>query len=99
MSRGRPHDTSNDAKVSKFSVVYENKDGTKDTWTYDLNKQPNGPLSVEIWYPKNYNFGTKEQDLVKKFKNAPLTQRKWMAPSGKLVSYQRAKVLGLIKNS
>ena len=80
-------------------VEFTFEDGTKDTWTYDLNKQPNGPLSVEIWYPKNYNFGTKEQDLVKKFKNAPLTQRKWMAPSGKLVSYQRAKVLGLIKNS
>ena len=58
----------------------------------------NGPISVEIWYPKNYNFTTKDQELDKAQKDIPITQRKWINPiNGKYVSYQRARALGLIK--
>ena len=33
----------------KYSVVYKNAESTS-TWTYDLSKTCNGPVSVEIEY-------------------------------------------------
>jgi hypothetical protein len=35
--------------MTKFTRVYEDED-TIETWTYDLDKFPNGPISVEIKY-------------------------------------------------
>jgi len=95
--KGRPKDLSNVEQPTKFKRTYKDKDGITDIWTYDLNKNPSGPISVEINYPKNFNTGTKDQDLENKYKNAPISQRKWLAPSGKMVGYQRAKSLGLVK--
>jgi hypothetical protein len=35
--------------MTKFTRIYEDED-TIETWTYDLDKFPNGPISVEIKY-------------------------------------------------
>lgn len=42
------------------------KEGTKTTWSYDMNKNPNGPYKVERTYPKGYKF-----DKVKPEKKRP----------------------------
>jgi hypothetical protein len=79
----------------KFTREFLDKDGVKSVWSYDLDKFPNGPVSVEITYPK----GSKHRDQILEEENAklPLTKRKfWNKDTGKEVSYQRAKQLGLI---
>ena len=46
--------------ITKFTRTYEDEN-TTETWTYDLKKFRNGPVSVEIKYkggldkPKNWN--------------------------------------------
>ena len=96
--RGRPKENIIVEKPIKFEKRYSDKDGIISVWKYDLSKTTNGPISVELIYPKSYSTQTKEQDYDKKYKNAPLTQRKWINPkNGKEVSYQRARQLGLIK--
>jgi hypothetical protein len=42
------------------------KEGTKTTWSHDINKNPNGPYKVERTYPKGYKF-----DKVKPEKKRP----------------------------
>jgi hypothetical protein len=88
--RGRPKVEELPPK-SVFNKVYTNDDGSKETWHYDLNKFPNGPLKVEISYPTKYeSFEDKNAKL-------PPTKRKYLNPStNKYVGYGRAKQLGLI---
>ena len=47
--RGRPKEQPPQEKLSKFIRVYEDEDMIE-TWVYNLDKHPNGPLSVDIKY-------------------------------------------------
>jgi hypothetical protein len=46
----------------KFEHIYEDEESTS-IWKYDLDKQPNGPISVEIKYTAKY---LKEMELKKR---------------------------------
>jgi hypothetical protein len=56
-------------KPRKFQHVYKDDDGFESTWKYDLDKFPNGPISVENKYPpyyeKNMKKAQKEAKLAK----------------------------------
>jgi hypothetical protein len=54
-------------KPRKFQHVYKDDDGGESIWKYDLDKFPNGPISVEMKYPIGY-----EKNLKKKQKEAKL---------------------------
>jgi len=95
--RGRPPITIVDPneKPRKFSRTYKDNEGTY-IWTYNLDIFPNGPISVESIYNKEYSKQLRniENDTNE---NLPLTKRTWTNPkNGKEVSYQRAKQLKLI---
>lgn len=49
MSRGRPATIIQNDPLRKFTRVYEDE-FTIETWTYNLDKFPNGPISVDIKY-------------------------------------------------
>lgn len=49
-------------KPTKFERIYEDEDCVS-IWKYDLNKQPNGPISVENKYTAKY---IKEMELRRK---------------------------------
>ena len=49
MSRGRPAAIIQNDPLRKFIRVYEDE-FTIETWTYNLDKFPNGPISVDIKY-------------------------------------------------
>ena len=46
-------------KPKKFEYVFEDEDGSS-IWKYDLNKFPNGPISVEYKWNASY---LKEMEL------------------------------------
>ena len=48
-------------KPRKFQHVYTDADGFESTWKYDLDKFPNGPISVENKYPAGYDKMMKKQ--------------------------------------
>jgi len=87
-SRGRPK--INKEPTLKYTQIFEDEDGGKEIWIYDKTKNPFGPLSVEIKYPKNYISYIDEQELL------PKTVRKYPTDEGNWVGYQRAKALGII---
>ena len=90
--RGRPKLPDDIPKV-KFTRTYKNSNGLVAHWKYDLEKFPNGPISVEIEYPKGY---FPETPLVLN-EDEPLTQRLfWNDKTEKYVGYQRAKQLGIV---
>ena len=41
-------------KPRKFEHIYKDDDGCESIWKYDLDKFPNGPISVEHKYPVGY---------------------------------------------
>ena len=41
-------------KPRKFEHIYKDDDGCESIWKYDLDKFPNGPISVENKYPAGY---------------------------------------------
>ena len=41
-------------KPRKFEHIYKDDDGCESIWKYDLDKFPNGPISVENKYPVKY---------------------------------------------
>lgn len=94
--RGRPKSNETLAaeqaeRPTKFERVYTDADGGKQVWKYDLNKNPHGPIEVDIVYPK----GTKVAEELEA--SLPKTKRRYLNPkNGKFVSYQRAKSLGLV---
>jgi len=49
-------------KPKKFEYVFKDEDCVS-IWKYDLNKQPNGPISVENKYTAKY---IKEMELRRK---------------------------------
>lgn len=78
------------ARPRKYSTVFVNDDGVIDTWIYDLDKNPHGPIETNFSYPKNYNLVSETQKDNK-------TDKKYLNPAnGKYVGYGRAKSLGLI---
>lgn len=80
---------------SIFFREYKNEDGSVERWYYDLEKHPNGPIDVQIDYPKGYmNYSEK---LEEEQKNLPPTQKLYMNDAtGEYVGYGRAKQLGII---
>ena len=54
-------------KPRKFQHVYKDADGFESIWKYDLDKFPNGPISVENKYPPYY-----EKNMKKAQKEAKL---------------------------
>ena len=69
-------------KPKKFEVTYKDEDGVESVWKYDLNKFPNGPISVENKFPPHY-----EKTLKKQQKEAKLEKKKStleLAKEGKL---------------
>lgn len=48
-------------KPRKFEVVYKDEDGSESIWKYDLDKFPNGPISVEQKYSAEYLKNLKEK--------------------------------------
>jgi len=97
MKRGRPKEVHFEPTESpvRFTREFTDKDGHCSVWTYDLNKSSNGPISVEIFYPK----GAKEEDeFDPTSENIKKTKRMYYnEKNGKLVAYTRAKELGIIK--
>ena len=87
-SRGRP--AINDTPILKYTQVFEDEDSGKQIWIYDKTKNPFGPISVEIKYPKDYKTFDEEQEQL------PATKRKYCTEKGNWVGYQRAKALGII---
>ena len=45
-------------KPRKFEIVYKDDDGSESIWKYDLDKFPNGPISVEQRYSAEYLCST-----------------------------------------
>ena len=83
-------------KPTIFERHYEDEDGTKSIWKYNLLKHKNGPIETTVIYPKNYKAPS---DILKeKNKKLPKNKQKFINPkNGKFVAYQRAKILGLVK--
>lgn len=79
----------------KGNFSYTNSDGTIDTWKFDPEKSTSGAYEIEITYPKGYKH--QNEIIVKEQSNLPITKRMFLNPSnGKMVSYQRARMLKLI---
>ena len=92
--RGRPTiaSTDPDQQPRKFTREFTNFIGIRSVWKYDLDAYPNGPISVENFYPNGFVADVEKENKL------PKTQRKYINPAnGKEVSYGRAKQLGLIK--
>lgn len=73
MRRGRPKSPEIKPRgIQKTEVLHD--DGSKTIWTWDRDKDPNKPVSVETIYPKDYYFPEtpeykkweKEQERLKK---------------------------------
>lgn len=94
--RGRPSTASSNPEEQphKFTREFKGYNGHRSVWTYDLDKNPNGPIMVEEFYPKG-SEPEKEDPTSKKI---PKTKRMYYnEANGKLVGYTRAVQLGLIK--
>jgi len=48
-------------KPRKFEHIYKDDDGSESIWKYDLDKFPNGPISVENKYSTEYLKGLKDK--------------------------------------
>jgi len=92
--RGRPTiaSTDPDQQPRKFTREFTNFKGIRSVCKYDYDVYPNGPISVETFYPSGFVSDVEKENKL------PKTQRKFINPAnGKEVSYGRAKQLGLIK--
>jgi hypothetical protein len=87
----------------KYTREFIDDEGVKKIWKYDLDKFPNGPIEVELIYPKDwvsYEDRVKQAKKLEKKLNGklPKSKMKYLNPTnGKMVSYSRAKTLGIIK--
>jgi small-conductance mechanosensitive channel len=90
--RGRPPAVKNlDVNLNIFNRVYSNNDGSVETWKYDLLITKNGPIEIDITYPKGFKSMDEIQDEL------PKTKRKYFYEDGaKWINYTRAKGLGII---
>jgi hypothetical protein len=53
-------------KPRKFEHIYKDDDGCESIWKYDLDKFPNGPISVENKYPAGYMKDFKQKQKLAK---------------------------------
>ena len=53
-------------KPRKFEHIYKDDDGCESIWKYDLDKFPNGPISVENKYPAGYVQDLKQRQKLAK---------------------------------
>lgn len=53
-SKGRPPKLIIEDLPRKFVREVKFRDGCSQKWHYDLDKNPNGPLMVEMFYPENF---------------------------------------------
>jgi hypothetical protein len=91
MSRGRPKLAEEIPPPRQFTKVYENSDGTTETWHYNLDKAPNGPFKVDIKHSTSHLTFEEQNALLSK------TQRKYFNPANnKWIGYGRAKQLKVI---
>ena len=88
---GRPKEGKLDGNPRQFvrERLFEN--GRRSIWTYNLDKQPYGPISVEIIYPPGYICDADIEDEL------PITKRTfWNPETETFVGYGRAKQLKLV---
>lgn len=72
----------------QFNRLYKNDDGTASVWVYNLDIFPNGPISVEIFYPKNYKHVYQDDEVDES--NLPISKRTFIHPiNGKTITYSR----------
>jgi hypothetical protein len=89
LPKGRPSEKMAEV-VTKYTQVFESN-GIRTTWNWDKVKFANGPISVEIEYPKGYKNYEEEQEEL------PATKRMYFDEvEGYYVSYQTAKKKGII---
>ncbi len=60
-------------KRKKFEVTYKDADGVESVWKYDLDKFPNGPISVENKFPPRYEKALKKQQKEAKLEKSKST--------------------------
>jgi len=90
LKRGRPVEKPIEEQPRKFIREVKFNDGVIQKSHFNLDKHPNGPFLVEMFYPEGYFLEEKEENL-------PKTKRKYLNPkTGKMVNYFRAKELKLI---
>ena len=53
-------------KPRKFEHIYKDDDGFESVWKYDLDKFPNGPISVENKNPAGYIKDLKQKQKLAK---------------------------------
>jgi hypothetical protein len=86
-----------------YTREFIDDEGVKTIWKYDLDKFTNGPVEVDIIYPKDWisyeDRAKKAKKLTKQLNGkVPKSKMKYLNPStGKMVNYGRAKQLGIIK--
>ena len=99
MKRGRPKKLETLieeglAMQRQFTREYTYSDGTKSIWVYDLDKNPNGPISVENVFPKNHN--PYPDYRLPQNQDIPMKHRVYLHPKTlKEISYNKANKLGL----
>jgi hypothetical protein len=69
-------------KPRKFQHIYKDDDGGESIWKYDLDKFPNGPISVEQKYPVGYEKNLKKQQKEAKVEKNKSTLQ--LAKEGKI---------------
>ncbi len=85
----------NDESIRKWEVKYNNADGTDMIWKYNLDIRDNGPVEVEVIYPKQ--FKSQHELMEKENSKLPLTKRTYLHPvTGKEIGYARARSLRII---
>jgi hypothetical protein len=100
MARGRPPQIIQEEKPTKFERLYNNYDGTTEVWKFDLEKQPNGPIEVNVVYDKSTLKELKSKEKKEELDQSklPKSKRKYIHPkTGKEIGYTRAYNLGIIK--
>ncbi len=69
-------------KPRKFQHIYKDADGVESIWKYDLDKFPNGPISVENKFPPHYEKAIKRQQKEAKLEKSKSTLQ--LAKEGKI---------------
>ena len=69
-------------KPRKFQHTYKDADGVESVWKYDLDKFPNGPISVENKFPPHYEKAMQKQQKEVKLERSKSTLQ--LAKEGKL---------------
>lgn len=101
--RGRPKEQPPQEVLRKYSREFTDDEGIKTIWKYDLDRFANGPVEVDIIYPKDWipyeDRAKKAKKLAKQLNGkVPKSKMKYLNPTtGKMVNYGRAKHLGIIK--